>query len=141
MADEQLDRLFFLKISTERIHSLAEIVPDWSELHCVFRAYLIRINKNSKEFFAYSNEERHRGDGGLIKQAQESLEKSFAVAVAKGLQLFLFSLFMQPFHPPTTTFPNTCSYFRCRDARFFKTAEKDKQESSHTPTCCLFSLE
>lgn len=28
-----------------------------------------------------------RGDGGLIKQAQESLEKSFVVAVSKDLQL------------------------------------------------------
>lgn len=36
-----------------------------------------------------------RGDGGLIKQAQESLEKSFVVAVSKDLQLessYLFYL-------------------------------------------------
>lgn len=45
MADEQLERPFKKKKSTERIHSLVEIVPDWSELHCVFRTYLIGINK------------------------------------------------------------------------------------------------
>lgn len=54
---------------------------------------------------------------------------------------FSFILFMQLLHPPTVTFPNTSSYFRCRNSLFFKTVEQDKQASSHTPTCCLFSLE
>lgn len=113
MADEQLDRPFLKKISTDRIHSLVEIVPDWSEFHCVFRTYLIGINKICWIFLVSLNQvnvsltnmtnvilKRNflpnpmrrdivgvRGDEGLIKQAQQSLEKSFVVAVSKGLQL------------------------------------------------------